>query len=178
MPASGAPLSNRSHREKEVKDHPKTRTPQTTWASPEVKPRLAFPSWLARVFQAGTHCHCLCPPPSASTVSGSLIFSQPAEFAKDLSQLMSHGLQVLEHGNISGGQPGFGGPCPEGRGDTDQSSVQEGSCQTRGMKWSGPHGNLKDGQGLEEVRAGRNLGTDLGLHSHNPNLARLSGNMR
>lgn len=78
---------------------------------------------------------------------------------------MSHGLQDLEHGNISGGQPGFGGPCPEGRGDTDQSSVQERSCQTRGVKWSGAHGNLKHCQGLEEARASRNSGTDLGLLS-------------
>lgn len=123
------------------------------------------PHGLARVFRAGTHCHCLCPPPSASTVSGSLIFLRPAQFAKELLQLMSHGLQDLEHGNISGGQPGFGGPCPEGRGDTDQSSVQEGSCQTRGVKWSGDHGNLKHCQGPEEARAGGNSGTDLGLLS-------------
>lgn len=62
------------------------------------------------------------------------------------------------------GSKGLGGPCPEGnstRGDTDQSSLQEGPCQTHGMKRSGVHGNLKGFQGLKEVRGGRNSGTGL-----------------
>lgn len=70
----------------------------------------------------------------------------------------------LSMGTSPEGSKGLRGPCPEGnstRGDTDQSSLQEGPCQTHGMKRSGVHGNLKGFQGLKEVRGGRNSGTGL-----------------
>lgn len=68
---------------------------------------------------------------------------------------MSHSLLVLEHGNISGGEQGLGARAlrealPEET--LTKAASRKDLARQRGMKWSGAHGNLKDCQGLKEVR--------------------------
>lgn len=47
----------------------------------------------------------------------------------------------------------------------EEETLTKAVFRTRGVKWSGAHGNLKHCQGPEEARAGGSSGTDLGLLS-------------